>query len=64
MSPSLSIIAVTVAALGSLAQAHEHGHSHIDEGETVTAEPLVGYLRTIDEQNANCYRTPFYGFTL
>lgn len=35
------IVLATVATFGKLAQGHEHGHSHIDEGEVISKDPLV-----------------------
>ena len=42
LSPSLPATIVAFAAFSKLVRAHDHGHSHIDEGETVSKEPLVG----------------------
>ncbi|CAM1502776.1 Fc.00g075520.m01.CDS01 [Cosmosporella sp. VM-42] len=38
--PSLSASLVAFTAFGGMAQGHEHGVSHIEEGETVSQEPL------------------------
>lgn len=47
LSPSPSAILVVIATFSNLAQGHEHGHDHIDEGEVVSKDPLVGAPGTL-----------------